>query len=314
MGRLDGAAARAGNPDLHLDGFDGPIDLLLELAEQQRIDLGRVSIVDLAAQFVAALARLSSHVSLERRADWLVMASRLVLLRSRLLFPASPAAAAQAERDAATELRRLEDLAFCRAAAAWLQARPLLGTDVFARPQPVEPRDGGYVALMEACLAVLRGRDGRADTAPVYRPAIPGPCGGSPTRWRGSAPCWPPILPAASCSNFCRPLRRTNPTAGWRRGPPWPAPLSPAWNSRGPAPPNSNSATPSDPSTWRQRITSGRRRSIAWRPEPWRPELRPHRRSITEAPKGTSTERRTRKGDRAATSQRAKPLKWLTLH
>lgn len=164
-------------PDLHLDGFDGPIDLLLELAEQQRIDLGRVSIVDLAEQFVAALTRLSAHVSLERRADWVVMASRLVLLRSRLLFPASPAAAAKAERDAAAELRRLEDLAFCRAAGAWLQARPLLGTDVFARPQPVQPRDGGYVALMEACLAVLRGRDGRADAAPVYRPAIP-------TLWR----------------------------------------------------------------------------------------------------------------------------------
>jgi segregation and condensation protein A len=160
-------------PDLHLDGFDGPIDLLLELAEQQRIDLGRVSIVDLAEQFAAALARLAAHVSLERRADWLVMASRLVLLRSRLLFPASPAAAAQAERDAAAEVRRLDDLALLRAAAAWLQARPQLGTDVFARPQPVQPRDGGYVALMEACLAVLRGRDARADTAPVYRPAIP---------------------------------------------------------------------------------------------------------------------------------------------
>jgi segregation and condensation protein A len=160
-------------PDLHLDGFDGPIDLLLELAEQQRIDLGRVSIVDLAEQFVAALARLSAHVSLERRADWVVMASRLVLLRSRLLFPASPEAAAQAERDAAAELRRLAALAFLRAAGAWLQARPQLGIDVFARPQPLQPRDGGYVALLEACLAVLRGRDGRADTAPVYRPAIP---------------------------------------------------------------------------------------------------------------------------------------------
>ena len=164
-------------PELHVDGFDGPIDLLLELAEQQRVDLGRVSIVDLAEQFVAALARLSSHVSLERRADWVVMASRLVLLRSRLLFPASPKAAAQAERDAAAELRRLAVLAVCRAAAAWLQAQPQLGTDVFARPQPVQPRDGGYVALMEACLAVLRGRDGRADAAPVYRPAIP-------TLWR----------------------------------------------------------------------------------------------------------------------------------
>ena len=160
-------------PALHLDGFDGPIDLLLDLAEQQRIDLGRVSIVDLADQFVAALARLSWHVSIERRADWVVMASRLILLRSRLLFPASPQEAARAERDAAAELRRLAELAFLRAAGAWLQARPQLGIEVFARPQPDHLREGGYVALMEACLAVLRGRAGRPETAPVYRPVAP---------------------------------------------------------------------------------------------------------------------------------------------
>lgn len=160
-------------PALHLDGFDGPIDLLLDLAERQRIDLGRVSIVDLAEQFVAALARLAAHVPIERRADWVVMASRLVLLRARLLCPASPEEAAKAARDAAAELRRLAELAFLRAAGGWLQARPQLGIDVFGRPQPVPPREGGYVALMEACLAVLRGRDGRAETAPVYRPVIP---------------------------------------------------------------------------------------------------------------------------------------------
>jgi segregation and condensation protein A len=162
-----------GAPELHLDGFDGPIDLLLDLAERQRIDLGRVSVADLAEQFVAALARLSSHVPIERRADWVVMASRLVLLRSRLLFPASPEEAAKAERDAAAELRRLEAMAVLRAAGAWLQTRKQLGIDVFGRPQPVPPREAGYVALMEACLAVLRGREGRADAAPVYRPVIP---------------------------------------------------------------------------------------------------------------------------------------------
>ena len=160
-------------PVFHLDGFDGPIDLLLELAEQQRIDLGRVSIAALAEQFVAALARLAPHVPLERRADWLVMASRLVLLRSRLLFPASPDEAAKAAQDADAELQRLEELAFLRAAARWLQARPQLASDVFARSQPAQPRDGGYVALMEAALAVLRGCSERADVAPVYRPALP---------------------------------------------------------------------------------------------------------------------------------------------
>ena len=64
---------------LHLEGFDGPMDLLLDLAERQRIDWGRMSILALAEQFVAALERLSDCVAIERRADWLVMATRLVL-------------------------------------------------------------------------------------------------------------------------------------------------------------------------------------------------------------------------------------------
>ncbi|WP_284948007.1 segregation and condensation protein A [Acidisoma cladoniae] len=161
-------------PMLHLDGFDGPMDLLLDLAERQRIDFGRMSIRDLAEQFVASMERLVGRVSLEHRADWLVLATRLVLLRSRLLFPASPEAAIAAEQDAAAEVRRLEEMVFVRAAAAWLTARPQLGTDVFARPAATAPsREGGYVALMEACLVVLRGRGGRPDEAPPYQPVIP---------------------------------------------------------------------------------------------------------------------------------------------
>jgi segregation and condensation protein A len=108
---------------LHLDGFDGPMDLLLDFAERQRIDWGRMSILALAEQFVAALDRLADCVAIKRRADWLVMATRLVLLRWRLLFPESPMAAEAAQGDAATELRRLDDLAAVRAAAAWLGNR-----------------------------------------------------------------------------------------------------------------------------------------------------------------------------------------------
>ena len=118
-------------PVLHLEGFNGPMDLLLDLAERQRIDLGRMSVQALAEQFVTALERLVGRVALEQRADWLVLATRLVLLRSRLLFPASPEEAATAERDAAVELRRLDELAFVRVAASWLQGRPQLGIDVF---------------------------------------------------------------------------------------------------------------------------------------------------------------------------------------
>jgi segregation and condensation protein A len=161
-------------PVLHLDGFDGPMDLLLDLAERQRIDFGRMSVRDLAEQFVAAMERLVDRVSLERRADWLVLATRLVLLRSRLLFPVSPEAAIEAQQEAGAELRRLEEMVFVRTAASWLTARPQLGIDVFARPAAAAPsREGGYVALMEACLVVLRGRGGRPDEAPVYRPVVP---------------------------------------------------------------------------------------------------------------------------------------------
>ena len=77
----------------------------------------------LVDQFVAACALLGPHVLIERRADWLVMATRLVLLRSRLLFPATPEVAAEAEREAAREVARIADaLRVIRAAASCLQA------------------------------------------------------------------------------------------------------------------------------------------------------------------------------------------------
>ena len=84
------------------------MDVLLDLAERQRIDFGRMSILELAEQFVAAMARLADRVTLEQRADWLVLATRLVLLRSRLLFPDSPeSAAAQTCRTRTCPLSRL---------------------------------------------------------------------------------------------------------------------------------------------------------------------------------------------------------------
>src|ERR1700712_3129501 len=77
-------------PILHLEGFDGPMDLLLDLAERQLIDLGKMSILALAEQFAAVMERMTDLVALERRADWLVLATRLVVLRTKLLFPGSP--------------------------------------------------------------------------------------------------------------------------------------------------------------------------------------------------------------------------------
>ena len=164
-----------GIPELHLAGFDGPMDLLLDLAERQRIDLGQVSMLQLAEQFVAAMERLERHVALERRADWLVMAARLLLLRSRLLFPTSPVAEQDAARDAGLEADRLDQMIAVRAAATWLERRTQLGRDVFVRVIGRSPRVASYMALMEACLTVLQGLDGQPGTeAAVYVPVLHG--------------------------------------------------------------------------------------------------------------------------------------------
>lgn len=161
-----------GIPELHLAGFDGPMDLLLDLAERQRIDLGQISILQLTEQFIAAMDRLQRNVPLERRADWLVMATRLLLLRSRLLFPASPEAEVDAVRDAGREARRLDQRGAVRVLTAWLDRQPQLGRDVFARPSGRNPRVTSYIALMEACLTVLRGREDQPGVVPpTYRPA-----------------------------------------------------------------------------------------------------------------------------------------------
>ena len=164
-----------GTPELHLDGFDGPLDLLLDLAGRARIDLGHIPLPALIDQVVAALARTEKHAPIEQRADWLVLATRLLVLRSRLLFAATPKAAEAAEQDAAHALARLRELRFVKAASAWLEARPQLGREVFGRPRRGrDPRVAPYMRLMEACLAALRDRAGEAaQDEPVYRPPVP---------------------------------------------------------------------------------------------------------------------------------------------
>jgi segregation and condensation protein A len=158
-------------PDLHLDGFDGPLDLLLDLVERERIDLGRISVRAMAEQFVAAMTQFEQRVALERRAGWVVQASRLVELWSRLLLPATPEAAAAALLVAERELARLRELRFIKAATAWLEARPQSGLDVFTRPRrDRDPRVASYMQLMEACLTLLEREEEDAGDAVFYQP------------------------------------------------------------------------------------------------------------------------------------------------
>ena len=86
---------------LELDGYEGPIDLLLTLAREQKVDLGKISILALADQYLAFIARQRS-LSLEIAADYLVMAAWLAYLKSRLLLPQPP----QDEEPSGIELGR----------------------------------------------------------------------------------------------------------------------------------------------------------------------------------------------------------------
>lgn len=119
-----------------LDGFEGPLDLLLELARRQKVDLARISVLALAEQYLAFIEE-ARRVRLELAADYLVMAAWLAYLKSRLLLPEPPKTdepdAADLAAALAYRLRRLEAI---RAAAEKLVNRPRLGRDIFERGAP----------------------------------------------------------------------------------------------------------------------------------------------------------------------------------
>ena len=119
-----------------VDGFEGPLDLLLELARTQKVDLARISILALAEQYLAFIETLRAK-RLELAADYLVMAAWLAYLKSRLLIPAPPGSEEPPAEDLAARLAfRLQRLQAMRDAAAQLMARNRLGRDVFARGAP----------------------------------------------------------------------------------------------------------------------------------------------------------------------------------
>ncbi|HVZ06549.1 segregation and condensation protein A [Rhodopila sp.] len=121
---------------LHLDGFEGPMDLLLDLARAQKVDLAKISILSLVDQYLAVIEG-ARRVRLELAADWLVMAAWLTWLKSRLLVPAAANDDLEDGPLAAEALaERLREMNVIRTLAAWLAARPVIGQDVFRRGMP----------------------------------------------------------------------------------------------------------------------------------------------------------------------------------
>jgi segregation and condensation protein A len=120
-----------------IDGFEGPLDLLLELARRQKVDLARISILALAEQYLLFIDA-ARRVRLELAADYLVMAAWLAYLKSRLLIPTEAVKgdeplAADLAAVLAARLRRLEAI---RKASELLMDRPRLGRDMFPRGRP----------------------------------------------------------------------------------------------------------------------------------------------------------------------------------
>lgn len=119
-----------------VEGFEGPLDLLLTLSRTQKVDLRRISVLDLAEQYLGFVDRARS-LRIELAADYLVMAAWLAFLKSRLLLPPEPGDEGPSAEDLAAHLAfQLERLSAMREAAARLMARDRLGRDFFARGLP----------------------------------------------------------------------------------------------------------------------------------------------------------------------------------
>ncbi|TFL19625.1 segregation and condensation protein A [Jannaschia formosa] len=153
-----------------VDGFEGPLDLLLTLARRQKVDLRAISVLQLARQYLLFVER-ARQLRLELAADYLVMAAWLAFLKSRLLLPPDPEEEVSAEDLAAHLAFQLERLEAMRKAAAQLMARDQLGRDVFARGQPEERGHTRRVTYTASLLDLMQGY-ARLRTREDFRPFV----------------------------------------------------------------------------------------------------------------------------------------------
>ncbi len=134
-----------------VEGYEGPLDLLLALARQQKVDLAKISILALADQYLRFIDA-ARKIRLELAADYLVMAAWLAYLKSRLLLPEPPTPDGPSAEDMATALaNRLRRLEAIREASNRLINRPQLQRDIFARGNPeniAEVRHQKYTATL----------------------------------------------------------------------------------------------------------------------------------------------------------------------
>tara|TARA_A100001391_G_scaffold110692_1_gene74244 strand:- start:118 stop:915 length:798 start_codon:yes stop_codon:yes gene_type:complete len=152
-----------------VDGFEGPLDVLLTLSRTQKVDLRTISVLKLAEQYLAFVEKARS-LRIELAADYLVMAAWLAFLKSRLLLPPDPSEEGPTGEELAAHLAfQLERLQAMRTRAAQLMARDRLGKDRFARGLPEVVETARNVTYTASLLDLMQGY-ARIRTRDEFRP------------------------------------------------------------------------------------------------------------------------------------------------
>ncbi len=152
-----------------VDGFEGPLDLLLTLSRTQKVDLRRISVLQLAEQYLIFVERARA-LRIELAADYLVMAAWLAFLKSRLLLPPEPGEDGPSAEDLAAHLAfQLERLQAMREAAARLMGRDQLWRDFFARGLPEDVTKRIKITYASTLLDLMRAY-ARIRTKDEFRP------------------------------------------------------------------------------------------------------------------------------------------------
>ncbi|MEL6647327.1 MAG: ScpA family protein [Pseudomonadota bacterium] len=156
---------------LNIDGFEGPLDLLLTLGRTQKVDLRHISVLQLARQYLEFVEK-AKELRIELAADYLVMAAWLAFLKSRLLLPPDPTDEGPSGEELAAHLAfQLERLQAMRQMAAKLMARDQLGRDFFVRGIPEDVTRVRRVNYTATLLDLMQGY-ARIRTKDEFRPYV----------------------------------------------------------------------------------------------------------------------------------------------
>jgi segregation and condensation protein A len=154
-----------------VDGFEGPLDVLLTLSRTQKVDLRKISVLELARQYLSFVDR-AKQLRIELAADYLVMAAWLAFLKSRLLLPPDPTEEGPSGEELAAHLAfQLERLQAMREHAAKLMARDQMGRDFFARGIPEDVQRVKQVTYTASLLDLMQGY-ARIRTKDEFRPYV----------------------------------------------------------------------------------------------------------------------------------------------